>query len=55
MAAARSPTVGMGIAKPVRSSAAGSQLFTYNMLCDLVCLLAVVSVAAYMLKYLVFG
>ena len=55
MAAARTPAVRTGIAKPTRSSAAGSQLFTYNMICDLVCLFAVVCVAAYMLKYLVFG
>jgi len=55
MAAARPHNVRMGTAQPKRSSTAGSQLFTYNMICDLVCLLAVVTVAVYMLKYLVFG
>jgi len=55
MAAARPHNVRMGTAQPKRSSTAGSQLFTYNMICDLVCLLAVVTVAVYMLKYIVFG
>lgn len=55
MAAARPHNVRVGTAQPKRSSTAGSQLFTYNMICDLVCLLAVVIVAVYMLKYLVFG